>query len=206
MGDEFHSRLLEAERRLSESDSVLRSVIERVGHCKLMPHSNYYEELIRSIVGQQLSIKAAATIVGRFKDLGDGNFPVPEKVVSIPDEQMRAVGLSRAKISYVKDIAEHVIDGRLEFDKFSEMTNDEIIAELTDVKGIGEWTAHMFLIFSLGRLDVLPTGDLGIRKGVQTLYGLYPLPGDVDIRRIAEQNRWTGNESVAAWYIWKSID
>lgn len=206
MGDEFHSRLLEAERRLSESDSVLRSVIERVGHCKLMPHSNYYEELIRSIVGQQLSIKAAATIVGRFKDLGDGNFPVPEKVVSIPDEQMRAVGLSRAKISYVKDIAEHVIDGRLEFDKFSEMTNDEIIAELTDVKGIGEWTAHMFLIFSLGRLDVLPTGDLGIRKGVQTLYGLYTLPGDVDIRRIAEQNRWTGNESVAAWYIWKSID
>lgn len=206
MGDHFKKTLLEAERSLGASDSVLRSVIERVGHCKLVPHSNYYEELVRSIVGQQLSIKAAATIVGRFKDLGDGNFPVPEKVVSIPDEQMRTVGLSRAKITYVKDLAEHVIDGRLEFDKFSETTNEEIISELTDVKGIGEWTAHMFLIFSLGRLDVLPTGDLGIRKGVQSLYGLDTLPGGVDIRLIAEKNRWAGYESVAAWYIWKSID
>lgn len=206
MGDEFKKKLLEAERSLSSSDHVLSAVIGKVGHCELVPHSDYYEELVRSIVGQQLSIKAAATIVSRFKELGSGSFPKPDEVVAIPDEELRAVGLSWAKISYVKDLASHVIDGRLELDKFPDMENEEIIVELTDIKGIGEWTAHMFLIFSLGRLDVLPTGDLGIRKGMQVLYELDALPGDLDIRRIAEENLWSGYESVAAWYVWKAID
>lgn len=206
MGDEFNKKLLEAERSLSQTDPALRRVIERAGHCELRPHTNYYQELVRSIVGQQLSIKAAATILGRFKQLGSGDFPTPEEIIQIPDEKLRQVGFSRAKISYVKDLADHVIKGRLKLDKFEELPNEEIIVELTDIKGIGEWTAHMFLIFSLGRLDVLPTGDLGIRKGIQALYGLEFLPGDVEIRKIAEKKKWGGYESVASWYIWKAID
>lgn len=206
MGDEFNRKLLAAERSLSERDPVLRSVIERVGHCDLQPHTNYYQELVRSIVGQQLSIKAAATILDRFKKLGSGDFPTPEEIIHIPDDKMRDVGFSRAKISYVKDLAEHVIEGRLKLDQFDELPNEEVIVELTDIKGIGEWTAHMFLIFCLGRLDVLPTGDLGIRKGIQALYGMEYLPGDIDIRKLAEKNGWSGYESVASWYVWKSID
>ena len=206
MGDEFNRKLLAAERSLRETDPVLRSVIESVGHCDLQPHNNYYQELVRSIVGQQLSIKAAATILGRFKKLGSGDYPTPDEIIQIQDDKMREVGFSRAKISYVKDLAEHVIEGRLKLDQFDKLPNEEVIVELTDIKGIGEWTAHMFLIFSLGRLNVLPTGDLGIRKGVQALYGMKYLPGDTDIRKLAEKNGWSGYESVASWYVWKSID
>jgi DNA-3-methyladenine glycosylase II len=162
--------------------------------------------LASSIVGQQLSVKAAANIRGRFAALGEGDFPTPEETRDFPVEKMREAGLSSAKAKYLKDLADHVVDKRLDLSRIAELPNEELIVELTDVKGIGEWTAHMFLIFCLGRLDVLPTGDLGVRRGMQILYGLRDLPNPETMYRIAGKNGWTGYESVASWYIWRSLD
>jgi DNA-3-methyladenine glycosylase II len=198
--------LEEAVAHLQSHDAVLRSVIDRVGPCQLQPHSDYYRELVESIISQQLSVKAAATITGRFKQLGVGEFPTPQEILALETERLRAVGLSGAKAGYVQDLAMHVRDGRLDIERLPELPNEEIIVRLTDIKGIGEWTAHMFLIFSLGRLDVLPTGDLGVRKGMQALYGLAVLPSPKEMQEIAEHNRWSPYESVAAWYIWRSLE
>ena len=172
-----------------------------------LPHDNHYQELVESIISQQLSVKAAATISKRFVDLFEGeSFPTPEQILEKDIEEMRAVGLSGQKASYIRDLAQHVIEGALRFDKLGEQTNQEIIDMLTSVKGIGEWTAHMFLIFSLGRLDVLAHGDLGIRNGVRELYGLDAMPTPDKVRLIAEARGWHPYESIACWYIWKSLD
>ena len=202
----FSDRLEAATNRLAQSDSVLATVISRVGGCTIRPHSDYFRELVDSIISQQLSIKAAATIVGRFAQLGSGEFPTPDEVVATPHEQIRSLGVSNAKSAALIDLAKHVIEDRLRIHELEELTNEEIIVELTDVKGIGEWTAHMFLIFSLGRLDVLPTGDLGIRKGIMGLYGFDNLPTAPQVTALSERNGWAGAESVASWYVWKSID
>lgn len=202
----FQLKLRQAEQLLASNDSKLAAVIVRVGACTLTPHTDYWHELVDSIISQQLSIKASATIVGRFADLGAGEFPAPYEVVGFSHEQLRAVGLSGAKARYVQDLAQHIVDGRIDLGRLPELGNEEIITELTDVKGIGEWTAHMFLIFSLGRLDVLPIGDLGVRRGIQILYELDTLPDPIQIRKIADRGRWGGYESVAAWYIWRVQD
>ena len=134
-------------------------------------HTNYYQELVSSIISQQLSVKAAAAIEGRFKALFDGKFPSPEQILEHDIEEYRAVGLSRPKARYIQDLALKVIEGEVAFDSLDSLSNEEIIAELTKVKGIGEWTVHMFLMFCMARLDVLPHGDLGIRNGITKLYG-----------------------------------
>jgi DNA-3-methyladenine glycosylase II len=187
-------------------DSVLRPVIETYGQCELVPHTNYYRELIESIVGQQLSVKAAASINRRFVELFNGVFPTPEQILEKSMEELRSAGLSGAKARYIQDLAAHVLAGTLTFDQFDDMTNEQIMAELLPVKGIGEWTAHMFLMFCMGRLDVLPVGDLGIRTGIMKLYGIGQLPTADEIREIANQNNWHPYESVASWYIWQSLD
>jgi len=191
---------------LSRHDPVLKPVIARAGLASLKPHTNYYGALGSSIVSQQLSVKVADVIEGRFLELFGGKFPTPEEILSVDVEQLRAIGFSYAKGRYVHDLAEHIIDGRVTFDKIPQQTNEEIIAELTDVKGIGEWTVHMFLIFCVGRLDVLPTGDLGIKNGIRALYDFEDVPTPSQMIELAKNNHWAPYESVASWYVWHSLD
>ena len=196
----------EAEQHLSNNDAKLASVIADYGHCTLTPHDDYYKELLDSIISQQLSVKAAATIFNRFLQLYDGRTPTPMQILATDHEVLRNIGCSNAKAKYIKDLALHISDGRLDLRQIASLPNKEIITQLTAVKGIGEWSAHMFMIFSLGRNDILPTGDLGIRKGMQKLYGLNELPTPTEIIQIASDNNWAPYESIASWYIWKSLD
>lgn len=195
----------EAADYLTRHDPVLAPVIAAVGPCPLRPHTNYYQELVESILGQQLSLQAAAAIEARFVALFEGVFPTPEQILSVDANTLRGIGFSRAKAAYVQDLARHVLDGTVVLDKFDDISNEEIITELTAVKGIGEWTVHMFLIFCMGRIDVLPIGDLGIKNGVRKLYGLESQPKPEDIIGIAEGNHWHPYESVACWYVWQSL-
>lgn len=191
---------------LLKHDPILAPVIAQNGLATITPHTDYYGALVNSIIGQQLSVKAAAAIKQRFRDLFDDRLPTPEEILSIDLEQLRSIGFSYAKGRYVHDLAQHIIDGKITFDRIAEQSNEEIIAELTDVKGIGEWTVHMFLMFSIGRLDVLPTGDLGVRNGVRALYGLEDAPTPAQVTEIARKNKWYPYETVASWYIWRSLD
>lgn len=194
-----------AAQHLSAKDETLAPIIKQVGLPTFRPHSDYYGALVNSIIGQQLSVKAAASIEQKFKDLFGGNFPAPEQILKKSPEDLRAVGFSYSKAKYVQDLAQHIIEGRIKFDKLDQQSNDEIIAELTGVKGIGEWTVHMFLIFSMGRLDVLPVGDLGIKNGMRALYGFTDAPTPEQMREIAVKNSWHPYESAASWYIWRSL-
>lgn len=192
---------------LSAQDPLLEAVIANTpSPPNFTAHANYYHELASSIIGQQLSVKAAATIEKRFKALFDDTFPSPEQILNKSADELRAVGLSYRKASYIQDLARHIIDGTVKFDTLDQLSNDDIIIELTRVKGIGEWTVHMFLMFCMGRLDVLPTGDLGIRTGIMRLYGLDTLPMSDTVHLIAEQYNWHPYESVASWYVWQSLN
>jgi DNA-3-methyladenine glycosylase II len=196
-----------ATRQLINYDIELAPVIRRFGPYTVEPHGNYYQELVDAIVSQQLSVKASATILKRFIGLFDNTtFPTPEQILAKDVDELRAAGLSRAKANYVQDLAMHILNGTLQLDKLPSLPNDEVILELVAVKGIGEWTAHMFLIFCLGRLDVLATGDLGVRTAMTKLYGLETLPTPLAMRKIADEHHWSPYESVACWYLWKSLD
>lgn len=194
----------QAKKHLKASDPVLRGIITT--DPTFSPHKNYYDSLVSSILCQQLSVKAASTIEGRFKELFGGRYPRPEELLEKDLETLRGVGVSRQKASYMQDLARHILEGGVDFTHINELSNDEIIKELTQVKGIGVWTVHMFLIFCMGRLDVLPVGDLGIRAGIQKLYGLDHLPVAAEIEAIATENHWHPYESVASWYIWSVLD
>jgi len=196
----------EALAHLRQSDARLLALINTYPAPNFKKHTNYYHELVDSIISQQLSVKAARTIEGRFKDLFDGDFPSPEQILDKDIEELRAVGLSRPKARYIQDLASKIIDGTVKFDTIDDLSNDEIIAELTKVKGIGVWTVHMFLMFCMGRLDILPTGDLGIRNGIMKLYQLDHVPAEREVELIAEKNNWHPYESVASWYLWQSLD
>lgn len=191
---------------LSKHDPVLAKVIAEHKQPDFTPHGNYYQALVDSIISQQLSVKAAASIEKRFKDSFGGDFPTPEQILTRDIEQLRSLGLSRPKAAYIQDLAAKVIDGTVEFNTIDTLSNDEIIAELTKVKGIGEWTAHMFLLFCMGRTDVLPVGDLGVRNGIKQLYGFDQAPTPDEVRIVAGKNNWHPYESVASWYIWQSLD
>lgn len=199
--------LRQAADYLSHADPLLAPIIASNPLPDLQPHQNYYQELVDSIISQQLSVKAAHSIEKRFCELfGSTDFPSPEQILTKDTEELRTAGLSRPKAAYIRDLAQHVVDGKVRFDHLDALPNDEVIAELTVVKGIGEWTAHMFLIFCMGRLDVLPSGDLGIRNGVQALYGLDHCPQPDEVKALAQKNQWHPYESVAAWYLWQSLD
>ena len=191
---------------LSAADPRLAFLIETHSKPEFLPHTNYYQELVDSIISQQLSVKAARTIEGRFKDLFGGEFPSPEHILDKNIEELRAVGLSRPKAGYIQDLAMKIIDGEVKFDTLDQLSNQEIVNELIKVKGIGVWTVHMFLMFCMGRLDVLPVGDLGIRNGIMKLYDLNTVPDASEVEAIATSNSWHPYESVASWYIWQSLD
>jgi DNA-3-methyladenine glycosylase II len=194
------------EQHLSTYDPHLAPIIAAYGPHTIQPHTNYYQALVMSIIGQQLSVKAAASIKQRFLDLFGGSMPDPAELVAADPETLRSAGLSGQKTKYIQDLANHALSGRIVFDDIDQLRNDEIIARLTDVKGIGEWTAHMFLMFAVGRTDILATGDLGIRNGIRKLYGLEHAPTPEDIKAIADQYHWHPYESIACWYVWKSLD
>jgi DNA-3-methyladenine glycosylase II len=139
-------------------------------------------------------------------ELFGDKMPTPEELIKVDGQRLRDIGLSWNKVKYVKDLAEHVLDGRLDLDHVAIMPNEQLIEQLTAVKGIGEWSAHMFMMFGLGRLDILPVGDLGIRKVIQNLYDLPELATPEQIITIANQNKWHPYESVASWYLWQSLD
>lgn len=167
--------------------------------------SEPYTALLRAIVGQQLSTKAARTIYGRLLAFFDEAPPTPAQVLDAdPDALREAAGLSRAKTAYLRSLAEHVLSGELELDRFDELDDDTIVAELTAVKGIGVWTAHMFLMFQLGRPDVLATGDLGVRKGAQLAYGLDEMPSPAALQELAAP--WAPYRSAACRLLWRSLD
>lgn len=189
---------------LAEHDPVMADLVEQFGVMEIKPHKNYYLALVESIISQQLSVKAADTIEGRFKSLYDNKVPSPEQILATKHEAMRAVGLSNAKANYIRDLAEHVLSGKVKFNAIDKQSNETIIAELTDVKGIGEWTVHMFLMFCVGRLDILASGDLGVRKGVQNAYGLDHTPTPLELTDLAQINHWEPYQTVACLYLWKS--
>ena len=185
-----------------KQDPNLVKIIECIGDYQIKKRNNHFAVLVESIISQQLASAAAEAIFGRFKKLYP-KFPAASQILDTKDAKLRSVGLSSMKIAYLKDLAQKIEDGKLKMRNLSKMNDDEIIEHLTQVKGIGRWTAEMFLIFSLGRLDVLPTGDLGLRKGVQMAFSLSELPKPKEVEEIGE--RWKPYRSVATWYLWKSL-
>jgi DNA-3-methyladenine glycosylase II len=164
-----------------------------------------YAALVRSITGQQLSVKAAASIWGRLLERFGGRTPTPEQILADDPEELRmGCGFSRAKVAYLRSLAEHVLAGEIELDRLDDLPDGEVIRELTAVKGIGEWTAHMFLMFTLHRPDVLPTGDLGVRNAAMRAYGLDAPPGPADLEALAEP--WRPHRTRACLYLWRSLD
>ncbi len=195
-----------AATHLQAADPVLRPIIMQHGLCSIRPNTAYYQELVDAIISQQLSVHAARSIESRFRELFGGHFPDPEEILTTNVETLRGIGFSRAKAAYVLDLARHVVEGAVQFDTLDTMSNDAVITELTAVKGIGVWTAHMFLMFCMGRTDVLPVGDLGIRNGIRKLYGFADAPTPAQITELAGRNNWHPYESIASWYVWQSLD
>ena len=191
-------------RHLKSSDPVLASIIERVGDYKIQYLQPEFETLVRSIVFQQLSGKVARVIFGRLAAAMPGGRLTPEGILRLRPQQMRKLGLSRQKTDYIRDLARHTRDRKLIFETLSDLPDQQVIEHLTAVKGIGEWTAHMFLIFALRRHDVLPAGDLGIRNAVRAAYGLPEIPKPRDIEEIGR--KWRPYCSVASWYLWRSLE
>ena len=159
--------------------------------------------LVRAVVGQQLSAKAAATIFDRLLELFGGKIPSPAELLGVTPEELRAIGLSGRKVEYVRDLAAHVESGELELERLGELGDQEVIAEITAIRGFGLWSAQMFLIFHLERPDVLPTGDLGVRRAVQVEYGLEQLPDHDELTRIAEP--WRPQRTLASLYLWETL-
>lgn len=191
---------------LRKSDPKLAAVIDQVGRCTFEPAEDmaHFTAITRSIVFQQLSGKAASTIYGRFAALFEDDTPLPHALLDLPDEKLRAAGLSRQKIGYLRDLATRAHAGDLPIDTLHELSDDEIIAALTSVKGIGRWTAQMFLMFRLGRPDVLPDLDLGIQKGIQRAYNMRKLPLPKRVLEVGA--KWAPYRTIASWYLWRSLD
>ncbi len=191
--------------KILKGDPRFRPLIQKHGRPDLERGKNPFRALVRSIIYQQISGKAAAAILARFMGLfGGKRFPTAKEVYAMQRQNLRRAGLSPQKAMYIKDLAKKFLDGTIRHRSFHRMTNDEIIEHLVQVKGIGVWTAHMFLIFTLARPDVLPTGDLGIQKGFQLVYKLKKLPDHKKMEELARP--WRKHASVASWYLWRVAD
>jgi DNA-3-methyladenine glycosylase II len=193
----------EAIQHLRRSDPILSEIIGRVGEYRIEFREPHFETLVRSIVNQQLSGRVASVIFGRLKHAVRESL-TPESVLKLRPSRMRALGLSAQKTAYIRDLARHTRDGRVVFEELQALPDHAIVERLTQIKGIGEWTVHMFLIFALRRPDVLPTGDLGIRNAIRKAYGLAELPRPAEVEALAL--KWRPYCSVATWYLWRSLD
>lgn len=192
-------------RHLATVDPVLARIIERLGPLRFEPDDRHLRTLVSSVVSQQLSGKAAASIMGRLTVLFDTEGEVrPEHILNVPVEALRGAGLSARKVECLRDLASAVRGGAIALYRFAELTDEEVIVQLTQVKGIGRWTAEMYLLFTLGRLNVLPVGDLGFRSSVRRHYGLEQLPSKAEIERIAAP--WHPYCSIATHYLWQAHD
>jgi DNA-3-methyladenine glycosylase II len=195
---------------LRASDPVLARIIDEVGKLPSVRAGranpeDHYGALVRSIVGQQLSVLAARAIYGRLTERFGGRAPTPQEILDDDPEALRAAaGLSRAKVGFLRSLAEHVLSGELELDSLDALGDEEVIAELVAVKGLGEWTSHMFLMFHLDRPDVLAVGDLGIRRAIERAYGLQELPKAAEMEALAEP--WRPYRTLACRYLWRSLD
>jgi len=192
-----------AVNHLKKSDPILRAIIERVGPCRMEFGVPEFVSVAEAIVYQQLNGKAAATIFERFAALA-GKPLTPQGILKLTDAELRGAGLSKQKSSYLKDLATKTAEGLLDFGKLGDLPDDEVIQHLTQVKGIGVWTAHMFLMFSLRRPNVLPTGDYGIQMAMKKHYKKRKLPKPKDMEKIARA--WDPYRSLACWYMWRSLD
>jgi DNA-3-methyladenine glycosylase II len=201
-----------ARERLAASDPTMAALIDRIGEIDIATRlrrrseerpADAYGALLRAIVGQQLSTKAARTIYGRVIEIFDGATPSPEQLLAVEEADLRGAGLSGRKVEYVRDLASHVIAGELELDRLEQLSDEEAIEEIIAVRGLGLWTAEMFLIFHLERPDVLSGGDLGIRKAVQVEYGLEEMPTPTRVLEIGEA--WRPHRSLASLYLWESL-
>jgi len=194
-----------ARKHLIKTDPKLGHIIKRVGPCQLHAFAprDPFEALCMSIASQQLSTKAADTIFRRFCDLFPDRRPTPERVMTLADDEIRAVGFSRPKVTFIKDLASHVTDGRLDLKGLKKHPDDEVMRQLVAVKGIGRWTAEIFLMFRLGRPDIFPADDLGLMNAVQRTYGMRKRPDAKRLRKMCES--WKPYRSVAAWYLWQSL-
>jgi DNA-3-methyladenine glycosylase II len=188
---------------LKKSDPLLAAIIGQIGPCRMEFGEPTFHSLAEAILYQQLNGKAAATIFDRFTALA-GDPLTPAGILKLTDAQMREVGLSRQKTSYLRDLAEKTQAGLLEFERMPEMTEDEVIAHLTQVKGVGVWTAHMFLMFTLRRPDILPTGDYGVQAAIKKHYKKRKWPKPDAMEKIARP--WSPYRSIACWYLWRSLD
>jgi DNA-3-methyladenine glycosylase II len=196
-----------AYRHLRRADPVVAALIDRHGPYRPRPGGHPFDALVRAILFQQLDGRAAAAIQRRLyalHDSTDGRAPTPLQFLATTDEAFRAVGVSRQKAAYLRDLARHAVDGTLDFAALPELPDEEVIARLTAVKGVGEWTAHMFLIFQVGRPDVLPVGDLGVRNGMRVAYGLEEMPTPAQAREIGAP--WAPYRSVGSWYMWRAVE
>ena len=194
----------QAIKRLVKVDPVLGKVIRRVGDFALKTESGGYEILVRSILSQQISIAAARTIRTRLQELLPSKKIRAEDIQALSDEQLQSVGISQQKRTYLRDLTRCTLDGTICFRRLKSKPDDEAIEELIQVKGIGRWTAQMYLMFSLGRLDVFAVGDLGIRNAMIALYGLQEKPAITELERIADL--WSPHRSIASWYLWRAVD
>jgi DNA-3-methyladenine glycosylase II len=200
--------LNEADQYLRRADPVLRRLIDEQGPIdpatdRRGSRPDPYEALARAIVGQQLSTKAAASIWRRIQEAFRGSTPSPQALLAADPDRLRGAGLSRAKVGFLRDLAERVASGELELDRLADLPDEDVVAELIEIKGVGRWTAEMFLIFHLGRPDVVSTGDLGIRRAVQIAYELEELPGPTELERIAEP--WRPHRTLACLHLWRSL-
>jgi DNA-3-methyladenine glycosylase II len=199
----------EADEHLRSVDHVMRRLIDERGPIdpatdRRGSRPDPYEALARAIVGQQLSTKAARSIWERLLEILGGKLLPPAELLAMDPETIRSAGLSRSKVSFLPDLAQRIDDGRLDLARLADLADEDIVAELIEIKGVGPWTAEMFLMFHLGRPDVVSTGDLGIRRAVQIEYGLDDLPGPTDLERIAEP--WRPHRTLGCLYLWRSLD
>lgn len=194
-----------AREHLRRSDPVLAEVIERVAFKRRPRETNYFRSLVRAIVSQQISGKAAASILKRFAELAPKKeFPEPEDIARMPIKKLRGIGLSRQKTGYLKELSRKIMEGNVDFRKFAAASDEEVIIELTKLKGIGRWTVEMFLIFSLARPDVFSSGDLGLRNAVKKLYRLRSYPTKKQLEKIS--SAWKPHRSLASRYLWASSE
>lgn len=191
-----------AQRHLARRDPMLKRLIAAVGPCTLRYEPNRFAALARSIISQQISTKAALAIRTRLEATLSKHGITPAGILALADEALRGAGLSASKMKSLRDLAHHVHGGIVRLEAIHEMEDEDVIASLVPIRGIGRWTAQMFLIFSLGRADVLPVDDLGLRAGVQDQYGLAELPDKATLTELAEP--WRPYRSIATWYLWRS--